>query len=136
MGRTSSKREFACKNDHRVTVKSQVIYCPTCNEPMQQVGDRFFDHLKIVDLHESDKSESGVYGNRYFTFNLSIGGIIVNGVTYSRSKRSVMMPRDFTRKKRAVRVYGTVAARIRAMVEAELGVEQSGPQQSVQTASS
>lgn len=126
MSRLSSKREFTCKNDHRLTVKSEVIYCPECTNPMRQLGDRFFDHLKIVDLHETENSEKGLFGDKqYFTFNLSIGGIIVNGVTYNLTKRSLMMPKGFPGKKRVVTVYGNVAERIRRMVEDELKGSQS-----------
>jgi hypothetical protein len=115
-----SKREFTCKNGHLVTVKPLVIYCPSCGEKMWEAGDRFFDHLKIVNLHESERREG------YYLFNLSLGGIIVNGFTYNVEKRALLMPRGFGRRTRVVKAYGRFVERIRELVERQIKVPDEG----------
>jgi hypothetical protein len=100
---------------------------------MKEEGFRFFDHVKVIGLHESG-SYRGTYEDRetgkkhpYYVFNLGVGGFIINGCTYNPVRRSVMMPsRGETlntgtyKRQRAVKMFGPTAARIREMLDSEI----------------
>lgn len=133
MSRPMSKHTMHCKCGKQLAVKPAVVYCPECGTRMAEEGFHFFDHMRIINLHQS-KSKRGVYENRgtgdwlpYYVFNLSIGGIIINGCTYKPLTGAVIMPsigvtKDSGpyRKCRAVKLFPAVAKRIRCMLDEEI----------------
>lgn len=117
MSRPASKRIMHCKCGKAVNVKPAVIYCPECGEKMEPEGFRFFDHVKFINIHASEKSQELQY-----VFTLSVGGIFINGCTYNPSSGSVKMPTAmaYGHKYRMVKLSGSFALTTRKMLNAEL----------------
>ena len=124
MGRTASKNLMHCKCGKEVPIEPMVVYCPDCHKPMEEEGYRFFDHLKIINLHPSERAEcEDTESERispYYVFNLSVGGIIINGCTYNPLRGAVLMPRGLPRRSRMVKLFGATAKRIRSMLDKEI----------------
>lgn len=96
--------------------------CDRCGITMEAEGDKFFDHVKILNLRRSkawstDEDETGKR-KLYYNFDLSVGGFIINGCTYNGAKGSLMFPYYIqgNRRVRTVNAFGTTAKQVRRMV--------------------
>jgi hypothetical protein len=115
-----AKSSFKCRScGLAVTIKPTVIYCPSCKKRMSAEGNHFFDHVKIVGLHKSTRAFE-----LHYVFNLSVGGIIINGCTYKPSTSAVLMPTrrsdDRSGKQRIVKMFPATAKKIRLMLDEEI----------------
>lgn len=88
---------------------------------MRSDGDRFYDHVKVLGLKRSAKYDEDA-DKRFYVFTLSVGPILINGMTYNASNGSVMMPSREMRggKVRIGRMQPSAAIKIRELVKQQI----------------
>lgn len=84
------KNHFRCSGCGAAHAQPYPI-CERCDRPMDSDGDKFFDYISIQKLRRSQIYDAEE-GQRYYVFQLVIGGFVVHGMTYNADKRSVMFP--------------------------------------------
>jgi hypothetical protein len=79
------------------------------------------DYVRIHKLRRSYQFDDE-YGKRYYVFALSIGGILINGMTYNASTRSMMFPsmRQDDRKLKYISAPGQLINMIREKVKQKI----------------
>lgn len=117
MGRMKDKKNMRCICGNEIAVKTTVIYCPDCGKKMEEGGIRFFDHLKFINIHASQKSQELQY-----VFTLSLDGIFINGCTFKPRTGSLKMPTAmaYGHKYRMVKLSGSFAIAARKRLYDEL----------------
>jgi hypothetical protein len=109
--------QFTCTNCKQ-SVRLAHPICGRCQQAMDAKGDKFFDYVSISKLRRSPKYDEGE-DRRYYVCNLSLGGFLINGVTYNASKGSVMLPKCEMNRRitRPVKAFGATMTRVRALLD-------------------
>lgn len=111
----TKKKRFACSRCKQAVALAHPT-CERCKQAMDADGDKFLDYVSVSRLRENPHYE-GLY-----VFNLSLGPVLINGMTYSPASGSIRFPKCVMgyRTVRPVTAFGTFLKPLRAKLDQEI----------------